>query len=766
MAAPKWFKEWDTFKPGKWSKSIDVRDFIQVHYKPYEGDSSFLKGPTKATQALWKDITKLMAQENKKGGVLGFDDRISTITAYKAGYIDQKLEKIVGLQTEKPFVRAFMPFGGLKMAVQSADQYGYKIDDDVIEMFSKYRTTHNQAVFDSYTPEMKKARHVHILTGLPDTYGRGRIIGDYRRIALYGIDVLIKERNEQLDLLVGDLDEDKIRLRYEVAQQIKALEQLRQMGLSYGIDMTKPARNAQEAIQFTYFGYLAAIRDQNGAAMSIGRNSTFFDIYIERDMAKGLLTEEEAQELIDHYVMKLRIVKFMRTTAYNNLFGGDPVWATETIGGMGLDGRTLVTKSSFRVLHTLSNMGPAPEPNLTVLWSKKLPKKFKEFCADYSIKYSSIQYESDDLMRPERGDDYAIACCVSPMAQGKEMQLFGARANLAKALLFAINSGHDEIHPEVRLGPWLGALKNYKILDYKEIWTRYKKELDWLAGLYVNTLNVIHYNHDRHYYEALEMALHDVNVHRFFATGIAGLSVVADSLSAIKYAKVKPIMNSSGLVVDFVVEGEFPKYGNDDDRVDQIAVEVVKYFAKALKKHKSYRNSEQTLSILTITSNVMYGQNTGATPDGRKSGRPFAPGANPMHGRDCCGAVASLSSVAKIPFKFAGDGISNTFSIIPSALGGKLIVSQGESFDSKAPKIGTSNSKVTNLIQLMDGYFTKGAQHLNVNVLARETLLDAQQHPEKYPQLTIRVSGYAVNFVKLSKAHQDEVISRTFHEKM
>lgn len=762
----KWFKEWDGFKDGKWSKTIDVRDFIQANYKPYEGSGSFLSGPTQATKSLWSQISKLMDQEIKKGGVLGFDKRVSFINAYKAGYINKSLEKIVGLQTEKPFVRAFMPFGGIKMAVQSAEQYGYKIDPEIQHTFSKYVTTHNQAVFETYTTEMKQARHVHVLTGLPDTYGRGRIIGDYRRIALYGVDALIGERNKQLSLLQGDLTENQIQLRYEIAQQIKALGQLKAMALSYHVDISKPAKNAKEAVQFTYFGYLAAIRDQNGAAMSIGRNSTFFDIYIERDLAQGLLTEKQAQELIDHYVMKLRIVKFMRTTAYNNIFGGDPVWATETIGGMGLDGRTLVTKSSFRILHTLNNMGPAPEPNLTVLWSKSLPKLFKQFCSEYSIKYSSIQYESDDLMRPERGDDYAIACCVSPMKQGKEMQLFGARANLAKALLFAINNGYDEIRNEVRLGPDLGKLKSPQILNFKEVWNRYKKVLDWLAGLYVNALNIIHYNHDRYYYEALEMALHDVNVHRFFATGIAGLSVVADSLSAIKYAKVKPVYNSSGVAIDFVVTGDFPKYGNDDDRVDSLAIDVLKYFAKSLKKHKSYRDSEQTLSILTITSNVMYGQYTGATPDGRKAGQPFAPGANPMHGRDCCGAVASLSSVAKLPFAFAGDGISNTFSIIPSALGGKLLVSHSETFDTKGSKVGKTNSKTANLIQLIDGYFAKGGQHLNVNVLERETLIDAQKHPEKYPQLTIRVSGYAVNFVKLSKKHQDEVIARTFHGKM
>jgi len=761
-----WFPQWDGFKKGIWTKKIDTRDFIQLNYTPYEGGAEFLAGPTQATSKLWDEISKLMVEEREKGGVLGFDNRVSGITAYKAGYINKDLEQIVGIQTEKPFVRAFMPQGGIKMAVQSAEQYGYHIDPEIITAFTKYGVTHNQAVFDSYTPEMMKARHVHILTGLPDTYGRGRIIGDYRRIALYGIDYLINERIYQQAKVKGDMSDEKIRTRYEISQQIKALKQLKEMGLSYGIDMSLPAKDAKEAIQFTYFGYLAAIRDQNGAAMSIGRNTTFFDIYIKRDMEKGILNEQQAQELIDHYVMKLRIVKFMRTTAYNNLFGGDPVWATETLAGMGLDGRTLVTKSSFRVLHTLSNMGPAPEPNLTVLWSDRLPAKFKEFCANYSIKYSSIQYESDELMRPQRGDDYAIACCVSPMAVGKEMQLFGARANLAKALLYAINNGYDELHNEVRLGPDMGQLVHKDVLDFEEIWNRYKLVLDWLAGLYVNVLNVIHYNHDRHYYEALEMALHDIKVTRFFATGIAGMSVVADSLSAIKYAKVKPVYNDKGIAVDFNIEGDFPKYGNDDDKVDTLAIDVMKHFAKSLAKHKSYRKSEQTTSILTITSNVMYGGNTGATPDGRKSGEPFAPGANPMHGRDCCGAVASLNSVAKLPFAYAADGISNTFSIVPSALGGRLSISTSDVYNNNPTIVGNAdNTQAANLIQLMDGYFAKGAQHLNVNVLNRETLIDAQKHPEKYPQLTIRVSGYAVNFVKLSKKHQDEVIARTFHDR-
>ncbi len=741
------FKEWEGFKPGKWMEGVDVRDFIQQNYTPYDGNESFLVGPTEATKNLWSSILDLNRQEQRNGGVLGVDPRPSFINAYGAGYINRNLEQIVGLQTERPLIRAFMPRGGVKMAIQASEQYGFKVDPVAADIYKNHVVTHNQAVFDCYTKEILDARHCHVLTGLPDTYARGRVIGDYRRIALYGVDYLIQERIEQQAKLDGEMDDDKIQLRYEISQQVKALKQLKEMASTYGYDIGKPAATAKEAIQWTYFGYLGAVKDQNGAAMSIGRNTTFFDIYIERDMQKGKLTEQQAQEMIDHYVMKLRIIKFARIASYNEIFGGDPVWATETIGGIGKDGRSLVTKSSYRVLHTLRNMGPAPEPNLTVLWSKKLPANFKKFCSRYSILYSSIQYESDELMRPIHGDDYAIACCVSPMAVGKETQQFGARANLAKALLYAINNGRDELHQTYKMGPELGELNHDNPLDFDQVWERYKKVMDWLAGLYVNALNIIHYNHDRWYYEALEFALHDVNVKRFFATGIAGLSVVADSLSAIKYAKVTPIWHND-IAIDFKIEGDYPKYGNDDEKVDKIAREVMEYFSNALKKHKTYRNSEHTLSVLTITSNVMYGGATGATPDGRKVGVPFAPGANPMHGRDSTGAIASLSSVAKLPFDCAQDGISNTFSIIPMALG------------------NDRPEQLENLVTLIDGYFEKGAQHINVNVLMKETLIDAQEHPELYPQLTIRVSGYAVNFVKLSRKHQDEVIARTFHERV
>ena len=741
-----WLSQWDGFKKGNWVKTIDVSNFIKLNYKPYYGDGSFLSSPTKATTILWKKVCALMKKERNNGGVLAIDQRASFINAYKPGYIDKKLEKIVGIQTEKPLVRAFMPRGGIKMAIQACQQYNQPVDKKLVDIYTNYVTTHNQAVFDCYSQEMLDARHCHILTGLPDTYGRGRIIGDYRRIALYGLDYLIKQKINTKNNLLGNMTDDVIRDRYELALQIKALEELKKMAKQYGFDISVPAANAKQAIQWTYFGYLAAVKDQNGAAMSIGRNTTFFDIYLQRDIAKGILNEQQAQELIDHYVMKLRIIRFARIKSYNDIFAGDPVWATESLGGMTNDGRTLVTKTSFRILHTLSNMGPAPEPNLTVLWSQKLPLNFKKFCADYSIKYSSIQYESDDLMRPMHGDDYSIACCVSPMANGKETQQFGARANLAKALLYAINNGRDEIYLGYKLGPNLGDLKSSKPLDYKTIVERYKKVLDWLAGLYVNTLNVIHYNHDRFYYEALEFALHDYPIRRFFATGIAGISVVADSLSAIKYAQVVPVWKNH-IAVDFKVTGSFPKYGNDNDKVDRIAVNVLKYFSNSLKKYKTYRDGKHSLSILTITSNVMYGAATGATPDGRKAHEPFAPGANPMHGRDSCGVIASLSSVAKLPFIYATDGISNTCSIVPTALG------------------HTSNERQINLLNLIDGYFAKKAQHLNVNILERKTLLDAQKHPEKYPQLTIRVSGYAVNFIKLSKQHQDEVIARTFHAK-
>lgn len=768
MSTKTWFKQWDGFKEGKWCEDINTRDFIQRNYEPYYDDASFLSGPTEATNKLWSIIKDLMLKEQQAGGVYGMDPRASAINAYAAGYIDKNLEKIVGIQTEKPFVRAFMPRGGIRMAKQAADQYHFPTDKNVVDAYSNYCITHNDAVFMTYTDEMLLARKSHILTGLPDTYARGRIIGDYRRVALYGVNYLIAKKQTARKAIDGNMTDEKILQRYEIALQIKALEELKKMALTYGFDISLPASNAKEAIQWTYFGYLAAIRDQNGAAMSIGRNSTFFDIYIQRDIKNGLLDEKGAQELIDHYVMKLRIVKFMRITSYNEIFAGDPVWATESLAGVGKDGRPLVTKSSFRILHTLSNMGPAPEPNLTVLWSKDLPHNFKKFCCEYSIKFSSIQYESDDLMRPIHGDDYAIACCVSPMALGKEMQLFGARANLAKALLYAINNGRDELHPEIQMGPKFKPLDFSKPLKYREIWKRYKKVLNWLAKVYVNTLNVIHYSHDKHYYEALEMGLHNEKVTRFFATGIAGFSSVVDSLSAIKYAQVKAKTDANGITNGFEIVGNFPKYGNDNDKVDKIAIQITKYFAKALKKNKSYRNSKQTMSILTITSNVMYGKFTGATPDGRKAFTPFAPGANPMHCRDCSGAVASLSSVSKIPFAFASDGISNTFNIVPMALGNnkQFTLSKDSSFDLENKNVvGQQNTSYEeNLITLIDGYFAKGAQHLNVNVLNKETLLDAQVHPENYPQLTIRVSGYAVNFIKLSKQHQDEVISRTFHE--
>ncbi len=680
-----WFKEWSGFKPGKWCNEIDTRNFIQLNYEPYYGDDSFLQGPTKNTKYLWNKVLDLSKKERANGGVLKMDKRCSFIDAFGPGYIsspkERSCEKIVGVQTDEPFKRAFMPIGGIRMATTAAKEYGFSSDPQLIEIFSKYRKTHNQGVFEAYTPEMRAARHAHIITGLPDAYSRGRIIGDYRRIALYGINYLIDEKIEQLSMLPNEMSEDIIRTREEVADQIKALKAMIKMAQSYGDDITKPAKNAREAFQWLYYGYLAAIKDQNGAAMSVGRNTTFLDIYVQRDLNKKLITEAEAQELMDQYVMKLRIVKFMRTLDYNDIFSGDPVWATESIGGMGIDGRTLITKTAFRMIHTLHNMGPAPEPNLTILWSVNLPIEFKKFCAKYSILYSSMQYESDDLMRVTHGDDYGIACCVSPMKIGKQMQFFGARANLAKALLYAINGGYDEMLctkdpancEKWRLGPKLGQLSTTKPLEYCEIRERLHDVMSWLAGLYVNSLNVIHYMHDKYYYEAAEMALHDINVYRFFATGIAGLSVLADSLSAIKYAKVTPIWkklpNGRFIAVDFKIKGQFPKYGNDDDKVDSIAVELIKEFVTELKRHKPYRNSDITTSILTITSNVMYGRNTGSTPDGRKKGQPFAPGANPMHGRDSNGAIASLSSVAKIPFKYARDGISNTFSIIPNALG-------------------------------------------------------------------------------------------------
>ena len=671
------YKAWEGFVPGKWSDDeVNVRDFIQRNYTPYEGDDSFLEGPTEATQKLWNEILDLSAKERAAGGVLKADTKIvSTLTSHKAGYIDKDLEKIVGLQTDEPFKRALQPFGGIKMAEQALNMYGYEIDPQVKEIFTKYRKTHNDGVYDAYTPEMRRARTAHILTGLPDTYGRGRIVGDYRRVALYGIDYLIAQKQKDKLNMDGDMTPDKIRDREELSEQIKALNDLKTMAAEYGMDISRPAETAQEAIQWLYFGYLGAIKDQNGAAMSIGRNSTFLDIYIERDIKRGILTEKQAQELIDQFVMKLRIVKFMRIKEYNELFSGDPTWVTESIGGMGVDGRTLVTKSSFRILHTLSNLGPAPEPNLTVLWSKNLPLGFKRFCAKTSIATSAIQYESDDLMRPEMGDDYCIACCVSCMRVGKDMQFFGARANLAKCLLYAINGGKDELTKNKKTGKALQVSPMYAPvlgdgpLDYNEVIQKYEQMMDWLAGLYVNTLNLIHYMHDKYSYEALEMALHDTQVRRFFATGIAGLSCTADSLSAIKYAKVYPIRDEEGLVTDFRIEGDYPKYGNNDDRVDQIAVWLVKTFMNKIKSHYTYRQSVPTMSILTITSNVVYGKKTGNTPDGRRAGQPLAPGANPMHGRDSSGALASLESVAKLPYEYSRDGISNTFSVTPASLG-------------------------------------------------------------------------------------------------
>ncbi len=669
-------KAWEDFVPGKWSNEINVRDFIQRNYTPYDGDASFLAGPTEATTKLWNEVLDLMKQEREKGGVLDCDiDNPSQVNSHKPGYIDKDLEKIVGLQTDKPLKRAFMPNGGIRMACQAAEQYGYVVDETIKNFFLKYRKTHNDAVFDVYTPEMRACRTAHILTGLPDTYGRGRIVGDYRRVALYGVNYLIKQKEFDKSLLVGEMTESKIRDREEIAEQIKALKALMAMAQSYGCDISEPATNAKEAIQALYFGYLGAVKDQNGAAMSIGRNSTFLDIYIERDLKRGILTESEAQELMDHFIMKLRMVRFARIQSYNELFSGDPTWVTESIGGMGTDGRSLVTKNSFRVLHTLENLGPAPEPNLTVLWSKRLPAEFKKYCAHISITTSSIQYESDELMRPMMGDDYCIACCVSSMREGKDMQFFGARANLAKCLLYAINGGKDELLKDkvtgkaVQVGPEYQPILSNDPLDFETVKHKYEVMMDWLADVYVNTLNLIHYMHDKYSYEALEMALHDSKVHRFFATGIAGLSCAADSLSAIKYAKVTPIRDEEGLVVDFKIEGDFPKYGNNDDRADELACWLVDTFMNDIRKHYTYRDSEPTMSILTITSNVVYGKKTGNTPDGRKAGQPLAPGANPMHGRDTHGALASLESVAKLNYENSRDGISNTFAITPNALG-------------------------------------------------------------------------------------------------
>ncbi|MGG7144709.1 formate C-acetyltransferase [Clostridium nigeriense] len=741
-------QEWINFKEGQWTKSVDVRNFIQLNYTPYTGDDSFLVGATDATKKLWEEVSELFKKERENGGVLDVDtETISGINEYKAGYIDEAFEKIVGVQTDAPLKRAVMPFGGIRMAENAAKSYGYEVSPKISEIFTKYRKTHNQGVFDAYTDEMRLARKSGVITGLPDAYGRGRIIGDYRRVALYGVDRLIEDKIAQKKSLeVRCIDEDVIRLREEISDQIVALKELKGLAETYGFDISKPANNAKEAIQWLYFGFLGAIKDQNGAAMSLGRTSTFIDIYIERDLKAGLITEEEAQELVDHFVMKLRLVKFLRTPEYNDLFSGDPTWVTESIGGMGLDGRTLVTKNSFRILNTLYTLGPSPEPNLTVLWSTRLPQGFKDFCSKVSIDTSSVQYENDDLMAPYWGDDYAIACCVSAMRVGKQMQFFGARVNLAKTLLYAINGGRDEKYG-MQVGPKLAPITS-EYLNYDEVMDKFEIMTDWLANLYVNTLNVIHYMHDKYSYEKLQMALHDRDVFRTMACGIAGLSVCADSLSAIKYAKVKPIRNEEGIAVDFEIEGDFPKYGNDDDRVDDIAVYLVENMMNKIRKNKTYRNAYHTQSVLTITSNVVYGKKTGTTPDGRKAGEPFAPGANPMHGRDNSGSLASLNSVAKLPYEHSQDGISNTFSIIPDALG-------------KTPE-----DRIKNLSSLMDGYFGQDAHHLNVNVFDRETLLDAMDHPELYPQLTIRVSGYAVNFIKLTREQQLDVINRTFHKSM
>ncbi len=739
--------EWKEFKPGRWVDEVDVRDFIMNNYTPYNGDESFLQGPTADTTALWQQVLELSKKEREAGGVLDMDTKVvSTILSHGPGYLDKDKETIVGFQTDKPFKRALMPYGGIRMAKQACEDNGYHLDPEIEEFFTVHRKTHNAGVFDAYTPEMRACRNSHVITGLPDAYGRGRIIGDYRRVALYGVDRLIEDKEFQKSTTPSVMLADVIRDREELSEQIRALKELKAMAGIYGCDISKPATNVKEAIQAVYFAYLAAVKQQNGAAMSLGRTSTFLDIYAERDLRNGVFTEQEIQEFVDHFVMKLRLVKFARTPDYNNIFAGDPTWVTESLGGMSTDGRHMVTKMSYRYLHTLDNLGASPEPNLTVLWSHNLPENWKKYCAEISIKHSAIQYENDDVMRPVHGDDYGIACCVSSMRIGKEMQFFGARANLAKCLLYAINGGVDEMNGH-QIGPKYRPITS-EYLDYDEVMEKYMDMMKWLAGVYVNALNIIHYMHDKYCYESLEMALHDKEVTRWFATGIAGFSVVADSLSAIKYAKVKVIRNEQGLAVDYEVEGDYPKYGNDDDRVDEIAKDILHRFINYIREYPTYRNGIHTTSILTITSNVSYGKNTGSTPDGRKVGEPFAPGANPMHGRDSHGAVASLASVAKIPFMDSQDGISNTFSIVPDALG------------------KNDEQRVDNLVGLMDGYFGKNAHHLNVNVLNRETLLDAQAHPELYPQLTIRVSGYAVNFIKLTRAQQDEVISRTFHERM
>ena len=745
---------WEGFNGRLWKSEINVRDFIQTNYTPYEGAADFLAEPTEATNQLWGKLQELQKQERENGGVLDMEaDVVSAANAYGAGYIDEILkdeEAIVGIQTDKPLKRAFMPYGGIRMAEESLERYGYTPNPKYTEIFNDYHKTHNQAVFDVYTPEIRAARRAKIITGLPDTYGRGRIVGDYRRVALYGIDYLMQEKlKDHANCGHGQFTEEDIRLREEISDQYKALKRIKEMAAAYGFDISRPAENAKEAVQWTYFGYLAAIKEQNGAAMTIGRVSTFLDIYIQRDINKGILTEEKAQELIDHLVMKLRMVKFARIPSYNELFSGDPVWATLSIAGMGMDGRTLVTKNDFRFLHTLENMGPSPEPNLTVLYSSRLPEGFKDYAAKISIDTSSIQYENDDVMRPVWLDDYAICCCVSATQTGKEMQFFGARANLAKALLYAINGGVDE-KSKAQVGPDFRPIESDDALDFDEVMAKYDEVLEWLAGMYVNTLNAIHYMHDKYYYEAAELALMDTNLKRTFATGIAGFSHVVDSLAAIKYAKVFPIRDEDGIVTDFKIDGEFPKYGNDDARADDLAVWVLKTFMEKLEHYHTYRNSEPTTSILTITSNVVYGKATGTMPDGRKAGEPLAPGANPSYGAEQNGLLASLNSLTKLPYEYALDGISNTQSINPDALG------------------HDEDERVENLTNVLDGYFDQGAHHLNVNVFGKEKLIDAMEHPEKeeYANFTIRVSGYAVKFIDLTREQQEDVISRTFHAKM
>ena len=747
------FKEWDGFEGRLWKEEINVRQFIQDNYTPYDGDESFLAEPTDATNKLWGALQKLQKEERAKGGVLDMETEVVTgITAYGPGYIDESLkdlEQVVGLQTDKPLKRAFMPYGGIKMAVQACETYGYEVNDKLKEIFTKYHKTHNTAVFDAYTPEMMKVRHAKILTGLPDTYGRGRIVGDYRRVALYGLDYLIAEKKkDKANCGCGQMTDDVIRLREEIAEQIKCLEDMKKLAEIYGYDISRPATNAKEAVQWLYFGYLAAIKTQNGAAMSVGRVSTFLDIYIKRDMDKGILTEQQAQELIDHFTMKLRMVKFARIPSYNQLFSGDPVWATLDVAGTGVDGRSMVTRTDFRFLHTLENMGPAPEPNLTVFYSSRLPQTFRDYAARISIETSSIQYENDDAMKPVWGDDYAICCCVSATQTGKEMQFFGARANLAKCLLYAINGGVDEKSGE-QVGPNYAPI-TAEYLDYDEVMAKYDKMMDWLVDIYVNTLNLIQYMHDKYYYEAAELSLMDTDLKRTFATGIAGFSHVIDSLSAIKYAKVKVVRDENGLAKDFEIEGDFPKYGNDDDRADEIGVWLLKTFMDKLKKHHTYRDSEPTTSILTITSNVVYGKATGAMPDGRKAGEPLSPGANPSYGAEQNGLLASLNSLTKLPYEWALDGISNTQTINPGALG------------------NNEQERIDNLVNVMDGYFDQGAHHLNVNVFGKEKLIDAMEHPEKeeYANFTIRVSGYAVKFIDLTKEQQLDVIARTCHERM